>query len=395
MPVPNIFGTATSAIPLSQLDTNFATPVTIGNTAVQLGNTVTSFGNVTLTNVTISSGNVTVSAGSNTAPSITTVGDTNTGIFFPAADTIAFSEGGVESMRIDSDGDVGIGTSSPAFRLHSYGGAVTNPTNFYSQGYVANGAVDTRAGTIRNAFDSNSAFGTYWTAFRAANGSSYQARFGVASGSGDVDVMTLDGTGNLLVGVTSSYFSEKLTVQGPAASSPPISFFYAPFASYTGTNLYVQSEAASGTTWKVLSGRSATGTERIAIYGNGNIQNTNNSYGALSDIKLKENIVDATPKLADLMQVKVRNYNLIGETTKQIGVVAQELEQLFPSMIEEIPDRDEKDNILDTTTKSVKYSVFVPMLVKAIQEQQSLITALTARITALETLSAEGTSNGS
>jgi len=60
MAVPNIFGTATSAIPLSQLDTNFATPVTIGNTAVQLGNTVTSFGNVTLTNVTISSGNVTV-----------------------------------------------------------------------------------------------------------------------------------------------------------------------------------------------------------------------------------------------------------------------------------------------------------------------------------------------
>jgi hypothetical protein len=122
MPVPNIFGTATAAIPLSQLDTNFATPVTIGNTAVQLGNTVTSFGNVTLTNVTISSGNVSVStatfgAGSNTAPSITTTGDTNTGIFFPAADTIAFSEGGVEAMRIDSSGNVGIGTDSPAYRL--------------------------------------------------------------------------------------------------------------------------------------------------------------------------------------------------------------------------------------------------------------------------------------
>jgi len=60
MAVPYTFGTATAAIPLSQLDSNFATPVTIGNTAVQLGNTVTSFGNVTLTNVTISSGNVTI-----------------------------------------------------------------------------------------------------------------------------------------------------------------------------------------------------------------------------------------------------------------------------------------------------------------------------------------------
>jgi hypothetical protein len=113
MAVPNIFGTATSAIPLSQLDTNFATPVTIGNTAVQLGNTVTSFGNVTLTNVTISSGNVTVSAGSNTAPSITTVGDTNTGIYFPAADQVAITTGGTQRAVVDASGNVGVGTGSP------------------------------------------------------------------------------------------------------------------------------------------------------------------------------------------------------------------------------------------------------------------------------------------
>jgi hypothetical protein len=43
--------------------------------------------------------------------------DTNTGIFFPAADTIAFGEGGVEAMRIDSSGNVGIGTSSPGYKL--------------------------------------------------------------------------------------------------------------------------------------------------------------------------------------------------------------------------------------------------------------------------------------
>jgi len=58
-------------------------------------------------------------AGTAAAPAITTTGDTNTGIFFPAADTIAFTEGGVESMRIDSSGNVGIGTSSPAFALGS------------------------------------------------------------------------------------------------------------------------------------------------------------------------------------------------------------------------------------------------------------------------------------
>jgi len=63
------------------------------------------------------SGVATFSAGSVSAPAITTTGDTNTGMYFPAADTIAFTEGGVESMRIDASGQVGIGTSSPSSKL--------------------------------------------------------------------------------------------------------------------------------------------------------------------------------------------------------------------------------------------------------------------------------------
>jgi hypothetical protein len=66
MPVPFTFATATSAIPLSQLDSNFATAITIGNTAVQLGNTITTINNLTLANVTITSGtsNTTIAANS-------------------------------------------------------------------------------------------------------------------------------------------------------------------------------------------------------------------------------------------------------------------------------------------------------------------------------------------
>jgi hypothetical protein len=55
MAVPNTFAGATAAIPLSQLDQNFATTITLGNTAIQLGNTVTTLNNMTFANVTISS----------------------------------------------------------------------------------------------------------------------------------------------------------------------------------------------------------------------------------------------------------------------------------------------------------------------------------------------------
>ena len=65
--VPYTFATASTTLPLQQLDTNFQTPITIGNTSVALGNTITTIGNLTLTNVTISSGNVTVNVNTSNA----------------------------------------------------------------------------------------------------------------------------------------------------------------------------------------------------------------------------------------------------------------------------------------------------------------------------------------
>ena len=72
MTVPYAFANATTSIPLSQLDANFDTPITIGNTAVQLGNTITTINNLTLANVTIQSG-------SNIAANIT-IGNTTIGL---------------------------------------------------------------------------------------------------------------------------------------------------------------------------------------------------------------------------------------------------------------------------------------------------------------------------
>jgi hypothetical protein len=73
-------------------------------------------GNVT-GNLISTSGVTTVAAGSTSAPSITPTGDSNTGIFFPSADTIAFAEGGAEALRIDSNANIGIGTINPPDKL--------------------------------------------------------------------------------------------------------------------------------------------------------------------------------------------------------------------------------------------------------------------------------------
>jgi hypothetical protein len=131
------------------------------------------------------------------------------------------------------------------------------------------------------------------------------------------------------------------------------------------------------------------GTTVYQVLANGNVQNTNNSYGAISDIKLKENITDATPKLENLNRLRVVNYNLKADESKlkQIGLIAQEVEAIFPGLVETTPDIN-----LDTkepngeVTKAVKYSVLVPMLLKAVQELSAQNAALTDRIAALESL---------
>ncbi len=170
-----------------------------------------------------------------------------------------------------------------------------------------------------------------------------------------------------------------------------------------GLRINFSGGAPNNTTNYFINASDTSGT-KFQVYSNGNVVNTNNSYGAISDIKLKENIVDATPKLDDLMQVKIRNYNLIGEETKQLGVVAQELEEVFPALVSESPDFEEQEvpqldengqDVLDengdvvmttekvdlgTTTKSVKYSVFVPMLIKAVQELKAEIETLKSQI---------------
>lgn len=158
-----------------------------------------------------------------------------------------------------------------------------------------------------------------------------------------------------------------------------------------GVSTTLRSVDTAGTSYYLANGIYSSnadltgGTECYRLYTNGNIQNTNNSYGALSDEKLKENIVDANSQWDDIKGVQVRNYNFKqGQTHTQIGVIAQEIEQVSPGLVTETPDRDASGVDLGTVTKSVNYSVLYMKAVKALQEAMERIETLEAKVAALE-----------
>jgi hypothetical protein len=295
---------------------------------------------------------------------------TGNGLYLPAANALGLSTNGTNAVYIDSSQNVGIGTTSPS----SYGLlTVLSSTAGSAKISIQDTSTGAAAPLLQFGLNSSTGFNSsdaarVWSTGVSATVASLN--FSAYNGSAPTAAQMVLSAGRLIIG--GSNINGRVQSQTPAA--------------YTESNFRSDSATASGTTWNHFYGTSSTNTvANIIIYGNGNIQNANNSYGAISDIKLKENIVDATPKLASLMQVKIRNYNLKSDngTNKQIGVIAQELESIFPSMVDTTIDRDIDNNEIGIT-KSVKYSVFVPMLIKAMQEQQSMIVDLTARITGLE-----------
>jgi len=194
MAVPYTFGTATAAIPLSQLDSNFSTTITLGNTAIQLGNTVTTLNNMTLANATISSGNVTLTNVTVATANVTTGNIT----------TLAVGSGGIKSA-----GNVVVGTTdftstavSGAMAVNGYGiypyvtGGSTNTTiysgvNWYTPTAYAgdNGAT---ANTLNGFFSTVNIKNTGVGGTAALSGNGYNAFCNVES-SGTAARLSLRG----------------------------------------------------------------------------------------------------------------------------------------------------------------------------------------------------------
>ena len=279
-----------------------------------------------------------------------------------------------ERMRIDSSGLVGIGTTTPS------------SFNSFAYNLVVGSGSGEEGITI---YTGTASYGSIHFADGTAGADAYRGVVRYQHSDNHMEFLTdgaermrINSSGQVMVNTTSA--SGNFTSTSTGTSSSPIAAVSP--ASFTTANYYSNSLTAASAAWYHFYATSSNNTvQDCIIYGNGDIQNTNNAYGAISDIKLKENITDATPKLEQLNRVRVVNFNIKSSPEqKQIGVIAQELENIFPGMVTEVNDRDADGSALETKTKSVKYSVFVPMLIKAMQEQQAMIETLTARITALE-----------
>jgi len=203
----NVTGVST----LSSAIVGSAVTITSGGIVAGLG-TVNNF-NVTHINI---SGVTTVAAGSVSAPSITPTGDTDTGIFFPAADTIAFGEGGAEALRINSSGNLGIGTANPSNKLH-----VTQTANrfFY---YTSTGNIEVfgpesgNDGNYVRLGASYNQLGLYASNTMYFNTSNTG---GFVFGQDGSERLRIDSSGRLLLGASGSSANTRVVVQGNSSSA--------------------------------------------------------------------------------------------------------------------------------------------------------------------------------
>ena len=321
--VPYIFGNATTSIPLSQLDVNFATNATIGTTSVGLGNTTTTL--VGLTNVS-----TTVINTSNVSANTSLLLQTN---------------GTTTAITVDTSQNVGVGVTPSTW---SSGKAI-------EIGFVGNGVF----GLANNNFlITQNAY--YNSGFKYASGSSlpssyYQQTNGThtwgIAGSGTAGnaityttAMSLDNGGNLLVGTTSTQAFSKFLVSIIPGTTTGYATLPTTATGYTAAT-FLNSVAA---------GIGSITTTTVATL-----------FNTTSDYRLKENVTPIQNALAT-----VNNLNPVSFTWKNgykdDGFLAHEIQAVIPNCV-----TGEKDAVNEDGTpkyQQMDSSGVIPFLVKAIQE---------------------------
>ena len=304
--------------------------------------------------------------GSASAPALTGT-DSNTGINF-GSDTVNINTGGSTRATVDSAGRVGIGVSDVSNYWEGGDQLVVKDTGTGGCGITIHADTDDESGIF---FADGTTGNAKYEGYIQYHHSDNSLR--LATGAVERGRITNDGT--FFLGLTSEPGSGDA---GVMLSST----IYTSVARVTTASAVFRAFGSDG---------------EFRSLGNGNCQNTYNSYGAISDRELKENEVDANSQWNDIKALKIKNYNLKAKPDdKQLGVVAQDLEASgMNGLVENNPDEVyTADDVLpegkkigdvkEKGYKSVKYSVLYMKSVKALQEAIAKIETLETKVAALE-----------
>ena len=254
-----------------------------------------------------------------------------------ASNFMTFNVNASEAMRIDSSGNVGIGTDSPSSTLD-----VESPDGTTSSIEIQGGDGNSKNLIFRKASAVQGRIRTVSDALE----------FGI--GSSATEAMRIDSSGNLLVGTTS--FDSSNT--GHAFSSSGGSAYHTRSGA---TVLFLNRLASTGTIVEFQQANTAVGT--IAVTGSATAYNTS------SDQRLKDNIVDAPSASDDIDAIQVRSFDWkVDGSHQKYGMVAQELQSVAPEAVSAPEDPEEM--------MGVDYSKLVPMLVKEIQSLRARVAQL-------------------
>jgi len=264
-----------------------------------------------------------------------------------AGNAITFTQ----AMTLDASGNLGVGTTSPSQKLHvnSAGAAIGI---FQSTLAAGNTNVETRY------------ISTNRTWAVGQNIIQTSSIFEIADVTASATRLAIDTSGNLLVGTTDANPNSGNGVKINAG---------------TAARTSVVGSADTNANFALTVYSTSPAAYRFQVGYGGTIYATSTSITAISDASLKTNVRDLETGLTEVMALQPRRFDWInGDASNVAGFIAQEVKQVLPDLVEDYQYSDEE------TKLGLKMGDILPTLVKAIQEQQALITQLTTRLTALE-----------
>ena len=371
------------------------------------------------TNVLNVNGGIAIDGRNASTPGLCEKGDVDTGIFWPAANSLSVTTGGTERFNIDSSGNVTV-KAAGELRIrddgtfikedqglqigNTSGTGTTRPIRFFTESAErmridSGGGINKVAGSgatlpaiaaglltgeFKGSADSAVTNDSGFLRLSAGGGTTVGVKAGIDIFRGATDgslirmftngseALRLDSSRNLLVGSTNNSNETdegfKLKPNGEGTNKPRLSISTAGYQTETCLSIYSTAVTAF----------------RFYVDAAGTISAVNTSITSISDERVKENVRDLDDGLDKVLQLQPRKFDWKQGQGRDIsndrGFIAQEFEQVFPDMIEEWKDKAPEG---EEPYKAINANL-IPTLVKAIQEQQETITALEARISQLE-----------